>query len=168
MDVICVKITKQRLRCRTHAQTFLKRFQSSVCDPCYFRRKAFHMVLFFLKQAFWNKHRQVNIFYPCLFKPAVQLMLDILPDGITCRFDDHTAFYTGIIDELCFFYHICIPLREIFFHRSDRFYKFLFFCHDIFLLLLHNAKRRHLIPKGTGIPAVPPLLTAIAVRFILR
>ena len=60
-------------------------------------------------------------------------MLNILPDRITGRFDRHAAFYARIGAQLCFLYHIGIPLREILIHRGNRFYKLLVFCHFHFL-----------------------------------
>ena len=74
------------------------------------------MILFLLKQAFRNQHRKIYILYACLFKTAVQLMLNVLPDRIAGRFDYHAAFYTCVITQLCFFYNIRIPLREILIH----------------------------------------------------
>ena len=121
MNISGVEIAEQCLRSWTYTHTLLKRLQSSVCYPCYFRCKTFYMIFFFLKQTFRDQHRHVYILYAGLFESAIQLMLDILPDCIACWFDRHTSFYAGIIDQLCFFYHIGIPLCKIFIHRCDCF-----------------------------------------------
>ena len=61
----------------------------------------------------------------------VQFIAVILPDRISGRFDNHAALYTGVIRKLCFLYDVRIPLGEIFIHRCDGFYHFLFLCHVI-------------------------------------
>ena len=129
MNVIFIEITEQGLRGWAHAETLLEIFQSALCHPGYLGSKAFHMILLLLKQALGNEHRKINVLHASLFETAVQLIADVLPDGITSRFDDHAAFYAGVIDQFCFSYHIRIPLGEIFFHGCDRFYKFLVLCH---------------------------------------
>ena len=138
LDIFLIKITEQRLRGRTHAETFLKRFQTAVCHPGNLRRESFHMILLFLKKRFRNKHGHVHVLHACFFEFPVKLMLDIFPEGISRRFDDHTSFYAGIPAQLGFFYHVGIPLGEILLHGSNRFNQFLFFCHDSspFLLLI--------------------------------
>lgn len=119
---------------------FLKRLKSSVCHPRNFRCKPFHMILFFLQKTLRNKHRKVYILYTCLLKSAIQFMLDILPDCISCRFDHHTPFYTCVIDQLRFLYHIRVPLCKIIFHGSDRFYEFFVFRHTFLLLFFAPCK----------------------------
>ena len=138
LDIFLVKVTEKRLGGRTYAKSFLKRFQTSVSHPGNLRSKTFYVILFFLKKRLRNKHRHVNILYPCLFKSFVKLMLDIFPESITCRLDDHAAFHAGISAQFRFFYHVGIPLGEIFLHGSDGFYKFLFFCHDLISFFFFN------------------------------
>ena len=133
LDLFCIEITEQGLGSRTDAQTLLQRFESAVCYPCNFRCKSFYVVFFFLQKAFRNQHWHIHIFYACFFESSVKFMLDIFPDRITRRFDRHTSFYTGVINQICFFYYIGIPLCEILFHGSDRFYHFFVFCHLYFL-----------------------------------
>ena len=122
LNVFCIKITEQGLRCRTHTQSLLKRFQTAVSYPCNLRCKSFHMIFLFLKKTFRNKHRKIYILYPSLLESSVQLMLNIFPDCITGRFDDHASFYAGVIYQLCFFHYIRIPLCEIFVHGCNGFY----------------------------------------------
>ena len=129
MDLLGIQVAEQGFRSRTYTKSLLKRLQSSVGYPGYFRGKSLYMILFLLKKAFRNKHGKINILHTGLFKPSVQLMLDIFPDRISCRFDHHTAFYTGIVDKLRFFHHIRIPLGKILLHRGDLFHKLLILCH---------------------------------------
>ena len=64
-----------------------------MCHPCHLRRKALHMVLLLLQKALWYEHRHVYILHACLFERRVKLLLKLLPDGIACGFDNHTAFH---------------------------------------------------------------------------
>lgn len=58
---------------------------------------------FLFEQTLRNKKRHVYILHAGLFESAVKLFLDILPDRIACRTDDHTSLYRGIIDQLRLF-----------------------------------------------------------------
>ena len=71
---------------------------------------------------------------------SLLIMLDILPDCISCRFDHHTPFYTCVINQLRFLYHIRVPLCKIIFHGSDRFYEFFVFRHTFLLLFFVPCK----------------------------
>ena len=121
LDVFLIKIAEQSLRSRTNAETLLQFIQSTMCYPRYFRCKSFYVIFFFLQKRFRNKHRHVHILYTCFFESAVQFMLDIFPDRITCRFDCHASFYTCVAAQFRFFDNVCIPLCKIVFHGSDRF-----------------------------------------------
>lgn len=74
------------------------------------------------------------------FETCIQLLLDQFPDCIACGLDHHTSLDTGVITQLCLLHYIGIPLGEIFFHGSDRFYHFLV-CHFFspFLFLKINC-----------------------------
>ena len=132
LDLFLIEIAEQGLGSRTYAKTLLKLVKSAMGNPCNFRCKSFYVIFLFVQKGLWNKHWHIYILYACLFKSAVKLFLDVLPDCISCRFDCHTAFYTGIAAKLSFFYNVCIPLCKIHIHGSDGFYHFLLFCHDSF------------------------------------
>ena len=121
LDVFLIKIAEQSLRSRTNAETLLQFIQSTMCYPRYFRCKSFYVIFFFLQKRFRNKHRHVHILHTCFFESAVQFMLDIFPNRITCRFDCHASFYTCVAAQFRFFDNVCIPLCKIVFHGSDRF-----------------------------------------------
>ena len=122
LDEIFVKITEQRLRSRTDTQALLQILQAALGHPGNLRCKTFYVILLFFQQALRDEHGHVYILYPCLLEPTVQLLLNIFPDGITGGFDDHAAFYAGIIGQLGLLYHVRIPLCEIHIHGCDRFY----------------------------------------------
>ena len=125
-----------------------------MCYPCNLRCKAFYMILLFLQKTLRNEHRHIYILYTCLLKFCIQLSLNLLPDRIACRLDDHTALNAGVITQLCFLYHIGIPLCEIHIHGCDRFYKFLVVCHFLFPFPLQNKNAA--FPSVRGHAALPP------------
>ena len=98
------------------------------------------MILLLVQQGLRNEHGKVYILYSYCFESCIQLLLDQLPDRIARGLDHHTSFYASVITQLCFLHYIGIPLGEIFFHGSDRFYHFLV-CHFLspFLFLKINC-----------------------------
>ena len=130
VDILCIKITEQGLRSRTDAHPLLQRLQAAVGHPGHLRGKAFHMILLLLEQTLRDKNGHVYVLNSGRLKPAVQLCLDILPDRVAVRLDHHASLYARVIAELCFFYHIRVPLGEIHVHGCDGFYQFLVLCHD--------------------------------------
>ena len=122
LDLFLVEIAEQSLRSRAHAKSLLKRIKAAMSHPCNLRSKTFYMILLFIKKRLRDKDRHVNVLYTSLFKSAVKLMLDILPDRITCRFDRHTALNTCIATKLSLLNNVCIPLSKILIHRCDGLY----------------------------------------------
>ena len=122
LDVIFIKITKQRLRSRSDTKSFQQLALPAMRHPRHLRRKAFHMIFFFIQKTFRNKQRHIHVLYSGFFKTTVQFVLDIFPQRVSCRLDNHTAFHRRIIDQFCFFYYIGIPLREILLHTCNGFH----------------------------------------------
>ena len=122
LDLFLVEITEQSLGSRTHAKSLLKRIKTAMSHPCNLRGKTFYMIFLFIKKRLRDKDRHINILYTGLFKSAVKLMLDILPDRITCRFDRHTALNTCIATKLSLLNNVCIPLSKILIHRRNGLY----------------------------------------------
>ena len=104
-------------------------------NPRHFRSESFHMVLLLLKQALRDQQRKIDILHTSFLEPAVQFCLDILPDRVTRRFDDHAALNLCVTGQFRLFDNICIPLGKINFHRSDLFHKLFILSHDAFSLL---------------------------------
>lgn len=100
----------------------LQRLQTTMCHPCYLRCESLNMILFLLEQALRDEQRHIYVLYTGLFKTAVKLLVDVLPDCVTCRFDDHAAFDRRIVNQLCFLNNIGVPLCKIFLHRGDLLY----------------------------------------------
>ena len=131
MDDIRIVLAEQRLGGRAHAKALLELFAAAVGDPRHLRRKALDMILFLLQKAFGDEHGHTDILVPRLLEHTVQNVLDILPDRIRIRADDHAALHTGIAHKLRFFHDVGIPLGEIVLHRGDGLHHLLVLCHMI-------------------------------------
>ena len=108
-----VMLAKQGFGCWANTKSFVKLFVTANSYPSTFRGKALNMVLFLLEQAFGNKHRHINIFVTCFLKSSVKVSLDILPDSITVWTNNHTSLNTAIINKLCLFYNVGVPLCKV-------------------------------------------------------
>ena len=96
-NLFLIEIAEQSLGSRTHAKSLLKRIKTAMSHPCNLRGKTFYMIFLFIKKRLRDKDRHINILYTGLFKTTVKLFLNVLPDRITCRFDDHASSDAGII-----------------------------------------------------------------------
>ena len=132
LNNVFIMLAKQGFRCRPHDQPLRQRSLSSDCNNGTFRRKALHMILFFLQKAFRDKHRHIDVFVSKLFESFIKIMLDVFPDCVAVRTDHHTSLHARIIGQFRFFHHIGIPLGKIHIHGCNLFYHFFIV---LFLLL---------------------------------
>ena len=128
-DYVCVMVAEKSFGSGAYAHSFLKLFAAAHGDPCNFRSKAFDMVFFFLKKAFGNEHRHINVFVAGCFKTCVEKFLDVFPDCVTIRAKDHASANAGIIDKFSFFYNVGVPLGKIVLHGGDCLNHFFLVCH---------------------------------------
>lgn len=135
VDVLGVEITEQRLRGGAHAHALLQGLQAAVGHPGHLGGESLHVVLLLLQQALRDKQGHVHVLHARGLEPAVQLILDVLPDRVARGFDHHAALHAGVVAQLGLFHHIRIPLGEIHVHGCDGFHHFLVVCHDFNLLL---------------------------------
>ena len=77
------------------------------------------MILFFLQEPFGDKHGHVDVFVSRFLETAVQDALDVFPDRVTVRTDDHAALHGRILNEIRLLDNIGIPLREVVLHGGD-------------------------------------------------
>ena len=92
------------------------------------------MILLLLEQTLGDQHGHGHIGVAGALKVGVQLLLDVLPDGIAIGTEDKHALGAGIVDELCLGADIGIPLGEVHLHIGDAFHLFLLFSHFVFIL----------------------------------
>ena len=129
MDIPGIEIRKQRLRRRPHAHALFQLLGAPMCHPGNLRREALDMILLLLEQALRNQARQVDILHSGLLEPAVQLILDVLPDRVSRRLDHHESLQLCVPGQICLLDYVRIPLGKVFLHRSDLFDKLLLIRH---------------------------------------
>ena len=85
-----------------------------VGDDGAFRGEALRVFCFLLKIAQWDQQREVGVHMACLLKFHIKLALDVLPEAVTPRFDDHAAAHLGVLRHVGGADHLLIPLGKIF------------------------------------------------------
>ena len=125
MNHVFIVLTEQRLRGGADAVPLLQLFAAAHGHPGALRRKALHMVLLLLEQAFRNEHRQVHVLVAGGLEALIHLVLDILPDGVTVGAVDEHTLDGGVVDQLRLFAHVGVPLGEIHLHIGDLLHLFL-------------------------------------------
>ena len=64
-------------------------FQTVMGDHCTFFGKAVHVLRFLFEEALGNEQWEIRIAVTGFFEPSIQITLDVLPDGVPPRLDDH-------------------------------------------------------------------------------
>ena len=59
------------------------------------------------------------MFIPESLESIIKILLDVFPDSISVGADDHTSLNAGVVDKVCLFNDICVPLGEVFVHRGN-------------------------------------------------
>ncbi len=90
-------------------------FESVMRDDRAFGRKSFDVLGLFLQIAQGNKERKVGVLVPCRFEHAVENALDVFPQRIAPRFNDHAAADGRMFGEFGGFDDFLVPLGIIFF-----------------------------------------------------
>ncbi|MNV66745.1 hypothetical protein D3C71_1595170 [compost metagenome] len=99
------------------------------------------MLFLFLEKALRNEQRKVSIPVPRFLKAPVHLLLDMLPDLKSIRFEHDTAADRRVVHEVRFLDYIDIPPREVFALRRNLRNKLLVFSHIMVFLLLISLAR---------------------------
>ena len=90
-DNFLIMLAEKSLGGRSYAKTLSELFATAYSNPSTFRSKALNVVFFLLQKAFRNKHWHIYIFVTCFLKTSVEVSLNIFPDSITVRADNHTT-----------------------------------------------------------------------------
>ena len=131
VDCIGPVVTEQRLRGGADTEPLIEFLLAAHGDPGDFRGKTFDMVLLFLEQALGDEHGHADIDMAGLLELVVKDALDVLPDGISVRPDDHAALYAGVADKLRLKADVGVPLGEVLIHGRNVVDHFLLFCHSM-------------------------------------
>ena len=131
VDDICVMLAEQRLGSRTDTEAVLQLLAAAHGDPGALGGKALHMVFLLLEQGLGDQYREVHVLMSRLLEPLVQLLLNILPDGVAIRAVDEHALDGGIVDQLGFFADVGIPLGKVHVPGGDGVHLSLILCHNL-------------------------------------
>src|SRR5438552_16652448 len=94
----------------TDSQWFFQLFTASTCHPCHLRRKPLDMLRFFLQKTTRNEQREVSIDHSSFLETCIQETLNMFPNGITIRSNNHAAAHRSVVGQLCFTYYLVVPL----------------------------------------------------------
>ena len=128
MNDVAPVVAEQRLAGRADAQTLGQFLASAVSDPCALGREALDMVLFLLKQALGDQNGHGDVFMSKLLEAPVQIVHDILPDGIAVGTQNKQALDSGVVNELRLGADVREPLGKVDLHIGYLF-NFLLFRH---------------------------------------
>src|SRR5438067_11655736 len=98
---------------RANCKWLFEFFAASTHHPGKFWSESFYMFRFSLDKTTWNEQWKVGIQYPSFFEAIIHKSLNILPDSIAIRSDDHAASYRRIICQRSFTHNLVIPLGKI-------------------------------------------------------
>ena len=119
------RVTNDGFRCRPHDQRLFKpririrhqtsagHFQSVMGDNRHLLGKAFDMLGFPGDERERNEQREIAVVVSCLFDAPVQFPLNLFPNSIAPRFDDHGATNRRAFRQLRVPNHGLVPLREV-------------------------------------------------------
>src|SRR5437763_16010231 len=71
------------------------------------------MLCFFLDKTTRNEQWEVGIEDARFLEPGIHEPLNMLPDGIAVRPDNHAAAHRSIVSQFCLTHYLVIPLRKI-------------------------------------------------------
>ena len=129
MNYIFIVIAEKCFRGRTNYKALSELILSTHGNYCALGSKACNVILFLLQKALRDKHRHINVLVTELLEARVKIVLNVLPDSVAVRTDDHTALNAGIVNKLRFLYYVCVPLSKINVHCRDLLYHFFIVCH---------------------------------------
>ena len=140
VDDVFVVLAEQSLGGGTDAVFFLQLLAATQGHPGALGGEALHVVLLLLEQTLGDEHGQVDVLVARLLKLLIQLMLDVLPDGVAVGAVDEHTLDGGVVNQLRLFAHIGVPLGKVHLHIGDLFHLFFVILgHIVSVLYLNNG-----------------------------
>src|SRR6266496_3767306 len=107
--------------------------------------------------------RKVRVHYVGLFEAPVQVLLNVLPDGIAVGTNDHAAAHWRVVGQLGLAHYLVIPFRKIVFLVDNILDISFFIDHNYpFLFSINEHKKTSPQTRTRLTPVVPPLLSHVA------
>ena len=99
-----------RLAGGTHGEPFVELLVARLGDPRHLGVEALHDVLLAFEVALGDEHREVGVLDARLLEPAVEMVLDALPEGVAAGSGDDEPAHRGVVRELRFLDDLGEPL----------------------------------------------------------
>ena len=117
------------------AQALFQRVAAAGGDPGHLGGKAVDQLALFLQQAFGDEHGHSHVLVAGSLKTAVQVLLDVLPDGVAIGAQHHKALYAGVLDQFGLGADVGVPLGKVDLLCGDRFEPFFSYRLPLFYIL---------------------------------
>lgn len=114
-------VAEHRLAGGAHRKALFQRVTAASRDPGDLGGEAVDQLALLLQQALGDEHGHGHVLMAGGLKAGVQVLLDVLPDGVAIGTQHHEALDAGILDQLGLGADIGIPLGEIDLLCGDRF-----------------------------------------------
>ena len=85
--------------------------------------------IFLLLEGIRTSGVHIYVFNAAILEARIENLLNVLPDGVAVRANDHTALYAGVINEVGLLYDVRVPFCKILVHRGNLLNKFFVVCH---------------------------------------
>src|SRR6266496_3070792 len=109
LDPFRIAMTNDRLAGRTNSKRLFEFLAATTRHPCDFGGETLDVLGFALQETAWDKQWEVSIDNVSLFKTPVQVLLDVFPDGIAVRTNNHAATYGRVIGQFSLAYYLVVP-----------------------------------------------------------
>ena len=137
-------VAEHRLAGGAHRKALLQRVAAAGRDPRNLGGKAVDRLAFLLEQALGDQHGHRHILMAGRLEAGVQILLDILPDGVAIGAQHHKALDAGILYQLRLGADIGIPLGKVDLLCGDR-------LNHLFLIVRHFSYPHTLLNKSGAV-----------------
>ena len=101
------------VRVNLHSIAILCSLQTIVSNHGTLLGESLYVLSLTREEALRNQHWEVSILHTCLLKHLVKLCLNLLPDSIAVWLDNHTTTYGRLLNQVCLYYQVIVPLRVV-------------------------------------------------------
>ena len=137
-------VAEHRLAGGAHRKALLQRVAAAGRDPGNLGGKAVDQLALLLEQALGDQHGHGHILMAGRLEAGVQILLDILPDGVAIGAQHHKALDAGILYQLSLGADVGIPLGKVDLLCGDR-------LNHLFLIVRHFSYPHTLLNKSGAV-----------------
>ena len=137
-------VAEHRLAGGAHRKALLQRVAAAGRDPRNLGGKAVDQLALLLEQALGDQYGHRHILMAGRLEAGVQILLDILPDGVAIGAQHHKALDAGILYQLRLGADVGIPLGKVDLLCGDR-------LNHLFLIVRHFSYPHTLLNKSAAV-----------------